>query len=105
MIPSSVSSTLTPNVEDDLQRILGADEDCSSSDQSYIGQSNVIASSSADEDHPVVLTPLEVVDLLAWLAGATSGHRDIDDSRMDPLFQKAWNSRRQMRKHSNIFQS
>ena len=51
LIPSSVSSPLTPSAETqgDMLRILGADKDCSSSDESYIGQSNFIASSSSDE--------------------------------------------------------
>ena len=37
LIPSSVSSSLIAKTQNDLQRILGADEDCSSSDESYIG--------------------------------------------------------------------
>ena len=100
------------------QRVLGSDED-SSSDESYIGQSNILASSSSEEDHdPVVFAPLEVGDPSAGLARATSGHSDIDenllingacmsvdDARMDPLAQKALKSRNQRRKRSNILRA
>ena len=86
-----------------MQRILGINEDCSSSDKSVIGQSGVLAYSSSDEDHPVVLAPLDVADLLAGLTRAISGHRPgVDDSCMDPLVQKVSKSRRQRRKNSNI---
>ena len=65
-----MSSTLIPSAEtkDDLQRIVGTEEDCSSSsDESYIGQSGVIASSSSDEDHTVLFAPLGVGDPFAAL--------------------------------------
>ena len=95
------------HANDDTQRVLDIGED-SSSDESYIGQSNVLASSSSEEDHdPVVFAPLEVGDPSAGLARATSGHSDFDestfvdgarmfadDSLMDPLVQKAIKSRR-----------
>ena len=81
------------HVNDDQQRVLDIGED-SSSDESYIGQSNVLASSSSEEDHdPVVFAPLEVGDPFAGFARATSGHSDsdknasVDDARMDPLVQ------------------
>ena len=87
---------------DDPQRVLDIGED-SSSDESYIGQSNVLASSSSDDDHdPVVFAPLEVGDPFAGLARATSGH---SDALMDPLVQKAIKSRRQRRKRSNILRT
>ena len=73
------ASSPTACGNDRTQRVLGFNEDCSSSDESYIGQSGVIASSRSDEDHPVVLAPLEVGDLLAGLARAISGHGGIDD--------------------------
>ena len=81
---------------DDTQRVLDIGED-SSSDESYIGQTNVLASFSSEEDHdPVVFAPLEVGDPFAGLARATSGHSDsdknmfVDDARMDSLVQKAF---------------
>ena len=43
---------------DDVQRVLDIGEGCSSSDESYVGQSNVIASSSSDEDHHPVVSAL-----------------------------------------------
>ena len=122
LLPSSVSSTLTPSAEaqDDLQRILSTDEDCSSSGESYIGKSNGIASSSSDEDHPVVFAPLGVGDPFAGLprevgchfaasacepAEAIGGRSPIDDSRMDPLVQAALKSRWQRRKHTSILRA
>ena len=94
---------------DDAQRVLDIGED-SSSDESFIGQSGVLASSSSDENHSVVLAPLEVGDPLAGLTRAIGGHSNesesflpfVDDARMDPLVQKAIGSRRQRRKRSNI---
>ena len=87
-----------------MQRVLESDEDCScSSDESFIGQSGVLAISSSDEDHSVVLAPLEVGDLLAGLARAIGSH--TIDARMDILVQKAIRSRRQRRKRSNILRT
>jgi hypothetical protein len=79
---------------DNAQRVLDIGED-SSSDESYIGQSNVLASSSSEEDDdPVVFASLEVGDPFVGLARATSGHSDsdknmfVDDARMDPWFRR-----------------
>ena len=62
------------HANDDTQRFLDIGEE-SSSDESYIGQSNVLASSSSEEDHdPAVLAPLEVGDPFAGQQPARGPH-------------------------------
>ena len=107
-----LASSPTACGNDRTQRVLDIGEGSSNGDDSYIGESNVLASSSSEEDHnPVVFAPPEVADPLAELARAISGHRDVDklcrnnlvgDARMDPLVQKALKGRRQKSKRSNI---
>ena len=102
--------TLCPRNSRPEQRIPDIDGDCSSndeseildssSDESFIGQSGVVVSSSLDEDHTVVFAPLEVGDPSAGLSREVDCHRPvlaaggspeviggrspiIDDARMD----------------------